>query len=559
MADGGAPPKQFFTRSGFPGGGLPGNILKKGGEDAIRTLSPLLGLTAAMALAAMISAAIQHARAQAADSCAALAGTVLTGARVESAEANTTGTVAGGRGAALTAVPAFCRVRGLATPAPRSRIHFEAWLPLAGWNGRIQMIGNGGYSSSFSANELAALVRQGAAAVATDTGHDGAELDFGYGNDDAIADWGNRAVHESIVAAKALATRFYGRAPRYSYFAGCSTGGHQALMEAQRYPADFDGILAGDPGNNRTNLNFGFLWQFLANHEPGDNRNPILAAADLALVNRAAMKQCDALDGVTDSVITDPRQCKFAPVQLRCTAGKTPECLSERQVRALEQMVAGARRRDTGAVIYPGWPVGSEAPEGAGGWQTYWANPARTDEPQRVDYFRHWVFNDANWNWWSFDWGRGVDTARVRMAPLVDAVSPDLSAFERRGGRIIFYQGWADPVVSATDTIAYYERMSAATPRASGFSALFLVPGMGHCTGGPGATDFASGTDASGNIALALQDWVEKGAKPSRIQAVHRPARQGGNSFSRPLCVWPAQAHYNNSGSVDDAANFTCR
>ncbi|HEX2759036.1 MAG TPA: DUF6351 family protein, partial [Rhizomicrobium sp.] len=524
-----------------------------------RHLSPLIGLAGAMGVAAMLSSAGHQAHA--ADPCTALVGQAFGKARIESAEPNMSGTVAGGRGAALTGIPAFCRVRGLATPSPRSRIHFEAWLPLTGWNGRIQMIGNGGYSSAFSAGDLAALVRQGSAAVATDTGHEGGELDFGYDNDEAIADWGHRAVHESIVAAKAVVAHFYGHAPRYSYFAGCSTGGHQALMEAQRYPADFDGILAGDPGNNRTNLNFGFLWQFLANHEAGDNSHPVLTAQDLALVNRAAVKQCDALDGVTDGVIADPRQCRFAPAQLRCAPGKTPECLSDRQLQALQQMYAGARRRDTGEAVYPGWPVGSEAPQGAGGWQTYWANPAKPDEPQRVEYFRRWAFRDPNWNWWSFDWSRGVDVARARMAPLVDATSPDLSAFERRGGKIILYQGWADPVVSAPDTIAYYERMSAATPRAAKFSALFLVPGMGHCSGGPGATDFSSGADASGNVTLALQDWVEKGAKPDRILAVHRQGRQPGAAalFSRPLCAWPQRVQYKGSGDMTNAVNFTCR
>ena len=524
----------------------------------MRTLSPFLGLTVALVLGAMISTAGQQAGAQATDPCAALAKAELSSAQVESAQANRTGTMEGARGTA-TGMPGFCRVRGLATPTPGSRIHFEAWLPLAGWNGRIQMIGNGGYSSSINVSELAALVRQGTAAVATDTGHDGTELDFGYGNDDAIADWGHRAVHESIVSAKALAARFYGRTPRYSYFAGCSTGGHQGLMEAQRYPADFDGILAGDPGNNRTNLNFGFLWQFLSNHEPGDNGHPILTATDLVLVNRAAMKQCDALDGVVDDVIADPRQCKSAPEQLRCSAGKTRNCLSGRQLEALEKMYTGARRRDTGAIIYPGWPVGSEAPAGAGGWHTYWANPARPEEPQRVDYLRLWVFNDPNWNWWGFDWAKGVDSAGARMGPLVDAVSADLSAFERRGGKIILYQGWADPVVSALDTIAYYQRVWAGTPRAASFSALFLVPGMGHCSGGPGATDFSSGTDASGSIALALQDWVEKGARPSRILAMHHQTGQAATSFSRPLCAWPQQARYNGRGETADAASFVCR
>jgi feruloyl esterase len=527
----------------------------------MRNIGLLLGLSGGMILAVIVSATSRHAQAQGTDACAALATVSMTNAKVESAEANLSGTSEGAREPSWTGLPAFCRVRGLATPSPRSRIHFEAWFPLTGWNGRIGMIGNGGYSSAININQLGALIKQGTAAVATDTGHEGGELDFGYGNDEAIADWGHRAVHASIVSAKTLAARFYGRSPRYSYFAGCSTGGHQALMEAQRYPADFDGILAGDPGNNRTNLNFGFLWQFLANHEPGDDSHPILTAQDLALVNRAAVKQCDALDGVRDGVLADPRQCKFTPTQLRCTSGKTSECLTDREIQALQKMYAGAHRRDTGAAVYPGWPVGSEAPEGAGGWQTYWANPAKPDEPQRVEYFRHWVFDDPNWNWWSFDWAKAVDRAHARMALLVDAISPDLSAFERRGGRIILYQGWADPVVSATDTIAYYERMSAATPRASNFSALYLVPGMGHCMGGPGATDFSSGSDASSNMATALQDWVEKASKPGRIFAEHHQTAQlaAAGSFSRPLCAWPQLAHYKGSGNTADARNFICR
>src|ERR1051325_7517177 len=200
----------------------------------MRSFMPLLAGGAVAA--ALLSSAAQHVRAQGvADPCAALVAS--SNARIESAEANTDGTVVNGRGAPLTGIPAFCRVRGLVTPSARSRIHFEAWLPLTGWSGRVTMIGNGGYGSSCDVGDLAALVRQGSAAVSTDTGHEGGELDFGYDNDEAIADWGHRAVHESIVAAKAVVAHFYGHAPRYSYFAGCSTGGHQSLMEAQRYPA----------------------------------------------------------------------------------------------------------------------------------------------------------------------------------------------------------------------------------------------------------------------------------------------------------------------------------
>jgi len=453
-----------------------------------------------------------------------------------------------------------CRIRGITTPTAQSNIHFEIWLPLSEWNGRIEMIGNGGYSSQIRFDELAALARDGTAAVATDTGHSGEGLDFGYDNKEAIADWGHRAVHESITAAKKIATVFYGQAPRYAYFAGCSTGGHQALMEAQRYPTDFDGILAGDPGNNRTNLNLGFLWQFLSNHSKGDNDHPILSADGLKLVNHAVMEKCDALDGVRDGIITDARLCHFDPAELRCPAAKSMECLTETQIAALRKMYAGAHRSDTGQSIYPGWPAGSEWIEGAGGWQIYWANPQKPDEPQRVDYFRRWAFHDPAWNWWTFDWARGVDTARTRLGPLVDALNSELSAFRRHGGKLILYQGSADPVVSATDTIAYYDRLVRGNADASSFARLFMVPGMAHCAGGPGATSFNSGDDADHNIGLALRRWVEDGQAPNRIIAVKYRARtpDSGIAMSRPLCAWPKLPAYKGKGNTNDAASFTC-
>ena len=511
-------------------------------------------LLAVMAWAALASASdADDAR------CTDMTGFVPAGAKIESAQ-TIKGTFVPEKGNPIQNLPPLCRIRGQAMAAPRSNIHFEIWLPLAGWNGRIHMIGNGGYSSTFSQDSLAELVRKGNVAVATDTGHTGDDLTFGFGNADAIEDWGNRAVHLSIVAAKAVTAKFYGAPARYAYFQGCSTGGHQGLMEAQRYPSDFNGILAGDPGNNRTNLNFGFLWQFLANHDPGDNQHPILSPDDLKLVNRAAVKQCDALDGVADGVIGDPRQCRFNPASLLCAAGQTAECLSDKQVKAVSRMYAGATRSDTGETVYPGWTVGSEWLEGAGGWNVYWANPRKPDEPQRVDYFRHWVFADPSWDWWKFDWSKGVDTARQKMA-AVDAVNPDLSAFERGGGKLVVYQGWADPVVSAKDTIAYFEGMTNKTAQAQNFSRLFIVPGMAHCSGGPGATEFSAGTDSEHDIGLALQRWVETGVPPERIIAVKSKGKtaETGIAMSRPLCAWPKLATYKGAGDTSDSANFVCR
>lgn len=488
------------------------------------------------------------------DACESLKGARIGDAKVESAVAISDGQPVAFMGRSLERLPGFCRIQGLAQPTPRSNIRFELWLPISSWSGRIEMVGNGGYSPQMRLDELAALVRSGDAAVATDTGHDGDGLDFGFDNRDAIADWGFRAVHESIAAAKTLAARFYGKPATYAYFSGCSTGGHQGLMEAQRYPADFNGILAGDPGNNRTNLNFGFLWQFLANHPAEDNDHAILSPDDLKLVNQAAMEKCDALDGVRDGVITDPRQCNFNPAALRCTGADAAHCLTDSQVAALKKMYGGARRSDTGASIYPGWPVGSEAVAGAGGWQSYWANPQKPNEPQRVDYFRRWIFDDPAWDWWTFDWSKDVDLARRKMAPLVDAVSTDLSGFRGHGGKLLMYQGSADPVVSATDTITYYEQLGRHSSDARAFARLFMVPGMGHCTGGPGATNFTSGADAGHSARLALRRWVEEHQAPEQIIAV-----KPGAAMSRPLCAWPKLPAYKGSGDSNDAANFMCR
>jgi Tannase and feruloyl esterase len=511
-------------------------------------------------------------------SCRGLSNLRLLGAKIDRADVISDGTfepapVVGSpsrNGSAITNLPIFCRVQGVAKPSEASEVKFEVWLPIASWDGRIEMIGNGGYSSAIFYPEMASLLRGGRIAVATNTGHTGDGLEFGVDNPQAIADWGHRAVHASIVAAKKVAESFYGKAPRWAYFDGCSTGGHQALMEAQRYPADFDGILAGDPGNDRTNLNFGFLWNFLSNHKYGDDDNPILSPADLSFVNHAVVNKCDALDGVQDGIISDPRECHFELGNLECRAGQTSQCLTKEKILALQKIYAGATRSDNGKVVYPGWPLGSEYLETNGrstGWQTYWANPEHPDQPQRVDYFRFWAFADPAWNWWKFDWSDGVDKAHAKLGPMVDAVDPDLSAFHRHGGKLIIYQGWADPVVSAYDTISYYERVEKDNKESASFTRLFLVPGMGHCQGGPGVTNFgqvpsptnaSAHSNAADNIGDALLAWVEQNRSPDRIIAT-KAGTSGAILMSRPICAWPNAAHYKGKGSTNDAKNFVCR
>lgn len=465
----------------------------------------------------------------------------------------------------ISDLPELCRVQGVATPTAESRIAFEVWLP-SDWNGRIHMVGNGGYSSAMNFGLMADLVRGGSAAVATDTGHEGDDLSFGAENIEARNDWGHRAVHESIVAAKHIVEEHYARSAEYSYFSGCSTGGHQGLMEAQRYPDDFDGVIAGAPGNNRTNLNLGFLWQYLSNHERDGGDETILDSSDLEKINQAVVARYDDRDGVEDGVISDPSDLRFDPDLLE----EEGVSLSDRQISALESMYQGPKHQGTGDVIYPGWPVGSEWLEteaGSAGWDGYWADPALPSQPSRVDFFRSWVFDDPEWDWWEFDWSADVDEVHTVMGPVVDATDPDLSAFQSSGGKLLMFTGWQDPVVSATDVLGYYDEVvgaSGSLESAQDFARLFMVPGMGHCGGGPGATLFSSSTqgaegiqdDADHNLIRALEAWVEDGTVPESLVAT-RPGPDS-DSFTRTLCPHPQTAKYIPGGDQERAESFEC-
>lgn len=481
-----------------------------------------------------------------------------------------------------SSMPSFCQVQAIASPVKGSRIGFEVWLPLrANWSKRLHMVGNGGYGSNLYYAQLAARVRRGDVAVATDTGHTGGALTFGRDNRVAIDDWAWRAVHESVVAAKALTKIYYGRAAAKSYFSGSSTGGHQALMSAQRFPDDFDGIIAGAPGNNRTGLMMQFLWNFVKNHRPGDNGAQIVPNAKLVMVKKAVVAQCDALDGVADGVVSDPLACPFKPASLLCKTGETPDCLTAEQVATMDALYQGPRDARTGQQIYPGYRPGSE---GQGdedsplpGWAGYWANPAKPDEPQRADFFRFWVHNDADWDWWKFNWGSDVDAVRAIMGPVTDAVDPDLSRFRARGGKLMMFMGWNDPVGAAPEAINYFEDVvahsKAATPAAKladtqQFVRLYMVPGMGHTAGGEGATNMSNATrnseppvdDAAHDMGLALYDWVEKGMAPGTLIATKFSKGTGPTgqvAFQRPVCVYPQVPTY-QGGDTDKAESFAC-
>jgi len=481
------------------------------------------------------------------------------------------GLIAPPRGnAPMTELPGFCRVRATAAPAVDSHVEFEVWTPLE-WNGKLVVTGNGGYGNVPSYGDMGRAMRQGYAVVGGDTGHQTPtpdDLEWGAGHPERIADWGSRSIHLITGPATRIVERLAGTPPRRAYFYGCSTGGHQGYAEIQRYPDDFDGVIAGAPGNNRVRLNAGFLWQFLANRPPGDDRTLILPAAKLPLVTRAVVASCDADDGVTDGVVSDPISCRFDPAVLQCAASDEATCLTQAQVAVLKRMYDGATNGRTGAQVYPGWPKGSEAPTVSAtgmptsGWHQYWGGT----EPARANFWRLWAFENRAWNWWSFDFDRDLQRALTTLGPLVDQVDPDIDAFKRSGGKAIVYQGWQDPVVSAIDTIDYYERVrdrQGSQADVDSFFRVFMVPGMGHCAGGSGTTHFgnqnapAPVTDREHDLLTALDAWVEDGIAPDRVIASRVVG--GAAVRTRPLCPHPQRAVYLGSGSTDDATNFVCR
>ena len=336
-------------------------------------------------------------------------------------------------------------------------------------------------------------------------------------------------------------------------------------MEAQRYPTDFDEIVAGDPGNNRTHLNAGFFWQFVENHHAGE-ATTIIPPSKLAMITSAAVKSCHGKDGglVSDDFLTDPEACAFEPKDLLCAAGDRPDCLTAEQVDALSAMYAGAHDSRTGEQIYYGWPKGSENSglfvKTLPGWSLYWADPAHSDRPARLNFWKIWGFQNPDWDWRGFDFDAGMKTVDDRLAPVINAMNPDLSAFHAAGGKLIQFHGLADPVVPPRESIDYYERVQA---RAAGsvspkpdetaeFYRLFLAPGLQHCQSGPGPNVL--------DTQSALEKWVEDGVPPATLAATKfrddNPSE--GVQMTRPLCPYPRQAHYLGTGDPNDAANFSC-
>lgn len=492
-------------------------------------------------LLALLSLAPAAARAA---SCAGLAKlvvpdtTVLSAAPVE-AGAYTPGNTPG----KAVAVPAFCRVELQASPVPDSRIGIEVWMPeQAAWNGKLLGIGNGGYDSVLDYPAMADGLRSGYAVVATDQGHTGDDLRFVVGHPEKITDWADRAIHVMTATARLVVRAGLGRLPEFAYFNGCSTGGFQGMAETQRYPYDYDGVVAGAPGYPRLNLSASFLAAWAANHGPDGAE--ILPVSKLPMLNRAAVDACG-----TAGVIEDPRACRFDPATLQCRAGDGPDCLTAAQVGVVRAIYAGPHSPGGGEAVFPGWDPGSEAPGGNPrlGWTAYIVGQP---EPVRLELWKYWVFGDAAFDWRGFGLDRDLAFANA-LLPVMNAVSPHLDAFRAHGGKLLMYHGWADNVSSARGTIDYYdsvERVVGDQAKTQAFLRVFLVPGMGHCRGGPG-------TDMFDPVAT-LAAWVEHGEAPASILATHQTS--GRVDRSRPLCPYPEQARYRGTGDPNEAGSYAC-
>jgi len=452
----------------------------------------------------------------------------------------------------------LCEVTGVLNPVEGSNIGFVLHLPIEGWNGRIVMIGNGGYSSSINTYFLDKLSSEGYAALATDTGHSGDDPDFVFENPEALIDWSHRAVHETIVAGNAIATQFYDQSPDYKYFTGCSTGGHQALKSVQMYPDDFDGVLAGAPGHNRTHLNVGFLWQFVSNQKP-DQSGPIIPASKLPFISSEIFNQCRGQNGGIagglggDNFLNNPLLCDIDYSKLSCEQNADAACLTPPQLTALKKMHDGAANLRTGEKIYFGFTPGSEASGGPAerpGWSLYWSDPRDATRPARESFWRYWAF-DEDWEWTDFDFDASVKEADAKLADTVNAMSADLSKFYQAGGKLLMFHGFADPVVPVEDSIFYFNRLQGnASAPVDDYARLFLVPGMNHCSGGDGPFDI--------DFLTPLRRWVEDETAPEELLGRHRN-KAGEVTFSRPVCAYPNIAVAQSAKDGQDGDAFVCK
>jgi len=436
-------------------------------------------------------------------------------------------------------LPAFCRVTITSKPSKDSDIKIEVWMPQTGWNGKFQGVGNGGWAGVVSYPAMASAVAAGYATASTDTGHVGNTAAFAPGHPEKMVDMGYRAIHEMTLKGKAVTDSYYGSAPKIAFFNGCSQGGRQALTEAMRFPADYNAIVGGAPAIYNMQIHVARIGINAVANRTAESNVP---AAKYQMVHEAVLNACDGLDGVKDGVLENPISCKFDPKVLECKGADGPSCLTAPQVETMRQLYAPMKLGNAGtipALLQPGTELG-------------WATLAGT-RPLGLadDTMRNVVFKDQAWTISRFNPARDYDLAMLADSDKVLSLTdPNLKPYFDRGGKLLIYHGWQDPQVPAQGTVKYFnDVLKTAGMKSAGTSVqLYMVPGMGHCQGGPGTDTF----DKMG----AIESWVATGKAPAQIIASHRT--NGQVDRTRPLCPFGQVAKWKGTGSTDDAANFAC-
>lgn len=446
----------------------------------------------------------------------------------------------------------YCRVQLVLRPEPGSNIKVEVWLPEAGrWNGKFLGTGNGGAAGSIQTGALLQGLARGYAVANTDmgssSGRGGLNFGFAVGRPDLAKDFSYRSTDGMTLEGKRVTAAYYGQAPRFSYFQGCSTGGYQAWEQIHRLPDQYDGVVAGAAANDRPNLHMTRIWNEQHNLASPEATIP---RAKLAVVQKAATARCDGLDGVKDGIIGDPRRCDFDPASIQCAAGDGPDCLTAPQAATMRAVYAGPSNPRTGAVVYPGFERGAEA-----AIDLQWSSKIGPGGKVVVkDNLINWSerYQKAHPEGVGFDFDRDVQAVNADLAPMMNYTDPKLARFQRAGGKVLMWHGWADGLVPARRSVTYYEEIARANggfARTQSFARLFMAPGVGHCRGGVGPDQF--------DMLRALEAWVERGEAPETILAT-RAAGEAAPAMSRPLCAYPKAARWTGRGDTNDAANFTC-
>jgi len=458
-------------------------------------------------------------------------------------------------GSPYEGLPEFCQVEATLTPTSDSEIKIVIWLPAGNWNGKFVGIGNGIWAGQLSISQMVDPLSRGYAVATTDTGHTGTGMsgEFAVGHPEKLIDFGHRAVHEMTVTAKTAIRAYYGADPTHSLWNSCSTGGRQGVMEAYRYPGDYDVISAMAPANPMSDL---MTQSMFAGYYPPRTPDNTLTAPILQLIHQAALKECDADDGLADGIISRPDACGFDPATIECKPGESEGCITSGQLETIRAVYAGVTDPRSGAQILPGWPIGSEVQLSfiIGGEQPF---------PVAFTYFTLLVHgDDPEWDWKAMDYAREVYVSREYGGEILDVPHDGLGAFFDRGGRLLLSHGWSDGLIPATNAVKFYRGLYHSLPlgQAQNQLRLFMVPGMNHCGGGDGATQF----DTLGII----DQWAESGVAPNRIVAKREGGGAGGPPgappapelppISRPLCPYPQFPQYAGEGDEADEASFAC-